>query len=46
MNEWLVFSSPDMVNWTEHAVPLKAKGFQLAICDAWASHMVEHNGKF
>ncbi|MCC9165785.1 glycoside hydrolase family 43 protein [Pontibacter harenae] len=46
MNEWLVFSSPDMKNWTEHAVPLDVKEFKWAKSDAWASHVVERNGKF
>jgi hypothetical protein len=46
MNEWLVFSSPDMVNWTEHAVPLRVKDFAWAKADAWASQVIERNGKF
>jgi beta-xylosidase len=46
MNEWLVFSSPDMVTWTEHPVPLAAKDFAWASGDAWASHVIERNGKF
>jgi len=46
MHEWLVFSSPDMVNWTEHAVPLRVKDFAWAKDDAWASQVIERNGKF
>ena len=46
MNEWLVFSSSDMKTWTEHAVPLKATDFAWAKGDAWASQVVERNGKF
>lgn len=46
MKEWLVFSSPDMVTWTEHKVPLQVKDFAWAKADAWASHVVERNGKF
>jgi beta-xylosidase len=46
MNEWLCFSSPDMVNWTEHPVPLSVKDFAWAKGDAWASQVVERNGKF
>jgi beta-xylosidase len=46
MHEWLVFSSPDMVNWTEHAVPLRVKDFAWAKADAWASQVIERNGKF
>lgn len=46
MNEWLVFSSTDLVNWTEHPVPLSVKDFTWAKADAWAGHVVEKNGKF
>ncbi|MBC6491427.1 glycoside hydrolase family 43 protein [Flavihumibacter stibioxidans] len=46
MNEWLCFSSTDMVNWKEHPVPLKAKDFSWAKGDAWASQVIERNGKF
>ena len=46
MNEWLVFSSPDMVNWTEHTVPLKPSDFKWAKGDAWASEVIEKDGKF
>jgi len=46
LNEWLVFSSPDMKNWTEHAVPLKASDFTWAKGEAWASQVIERDGKF
>lgn len=46
MNNWLCYSSTDMVNWTEHPVPLRAKDFSWAKGDAWASHVVHRNGKF
>lgn len=46
MKEWLVFSSSDLVNWQEHAVPLKVTDFTWAKSDAWASHVVEKGGKF
>ena len=46
MNEWLVFSSSDMKTWTEHAVPLKPSDFSWAKGDAWASQVIERNGKF
>ena len=46
MKEWLVFSSADMVTWTEHPAPLNVKAFSWAKADAWASHVVERNGKF
>lgn len=46
MHEWLCFSTTDMINWTEHAVPLTVKDFKWAKDDAWASQVVERNGKF
>ncbi|WP_316741452.1 glycoside hydrolase family 43 protein [Pedobacter antarcticus] len=46
MNEWLVYSSSDLKTWTEHPVPLKAKDFSWAKGDAWASQVVERDGKF
>ena len=46
MNEWLCFSTSDMVNWTEHASPLNVKAFAWAKGDAWASQVIERDGKF
>ena len=46
MHEWLCFSSADMVHWKEHPVPLTAKDFGWAKDDAWASQVIERNGKF
>ncbi|MBN1796209.1 MAG: glycoside hydrolase family 43 protein [Sedimentisphaerales bacterium] len=46
MNEWLCFSSGDMVNWTEHPVPLSVKDFSWAKKDAWAAQVIHRNGKF
>ena len=46
MHEWLCFSSADMVNWKEHPVPLTVKDFSWAKDDAWASQVIERNGKF
>ncbi len=46
MNEWLVFSTEDMVTWTEHPVPLRTTDFSWAKGDAWASQVIERNGKF
>ena len=46
INEWLVFSSTDMRSWTEHPVPLKANDFSWAKGEAWASQVIERNGKF
>lgn len=46
INEWCVFSSPDLKTWTEHPVPLKAKDFSWAKGEAWASQVIERDGKF
>ncbi|WP_420461429.1 glycoside hydrolase family 43 protein [Neolewinella sp.] len=46
MNEWLVFSSTDMVNWTEYPVPLSVGDFAWAKADAWAAEVIERDGKF
>lgn len=46
MNEWLVFSSADMVNWEKHPVPLGTSDFEWAKGDAWAAEVIEKNGKF
>ncbi|MDO3695341.1 glycoside hydrolase family 43 protein [Wenyingzhuangia sp. chi5] len=46
MHEWLAYSSSDMVNWEEHPVPLKPTDFSWASGSAWASQVIERNGKF
>jgi beta-xylosidase len=46
MHDWAVFSSKDMVTWTEHAVPLKVSDFKWAKSDAWAGQVIERDGKF
>ncbi|MEZ4917849.1 MAG: glycoside hydrolase family 43 protein [Saprospiraceae bacterium] len=46
MNEWLVYSSTDMVEWKAHPVPLKVSDFSWAKADAWAAQVIERNGKF
>lgn len=46
LNEWLCFSSGDMVNWQAHGPVLSPKAFEWAKSDAWAGHVVEKGGKF
>ena len=46
MKEWVLFSTTDMKNWTEHSVPLRTTDFSWAKGDAWASQVIERNGKF
>jgi beta-xylosidase len=46
MNDWLCYSSTNMVDWTPHGPPLAVTNFAWAKNDAWASQMIERNGKF
>jgi len=46
MNDWLCFSSTDLINWTEHPSPLKATGFSWAKGNAYASKVIARNGRF
>ena len=46
MKEWLCYSTTDMVHWTEHPSPLNVQAFAWAKADAWASQVIERNGKF
>ena len=46
MQEWRVYSTQDMVNWTDHGSPLALESFSWADDRAWASQCIERNGKF
>jgi arabinoxylan arabinofuranohydrolase len=46
MREWRVWSSGDMVNWTDHGSPLNLGSFSWASANAWAGQAVFRNGKF
>jgi arabinoxylan arabinofuranohydrolase len=46
MHEWRIYSSIDMVNWTDHGPKLKVTDFKWSNGDAWASQCVYHKGKF
>ncbi len=46
MDNWRVYSTNDMVNWTDHGVILSYFDFEWAKGDAWASQCIEKNGKF
>lgn len=46
MNDWYLFSSTDMLVWKNHGSVLKAKDFSWASGQAWASHVIEKDGKF
>ena len=46
MQEWRVWSSADMVNWTDHGSPMSLATFSWASANAWAGQAVYRNGKF
>jgi beta-xylosidase len=46
MHDWLCFYSTDMVRWNELSSPLRATDFKWAVDNAWASQVIERNGKF
>lgn len=48
MKDWLLYSSTDMVNWTEHGVVASLDNFDWVPYDngAWAVQCIERNGKF
>ncbi|MCH7410548.1 glycoside hydrolase family 43 protein [Belliella sp. DSM 111904] len=48
MHNWLLYTSTDMVNWTEHGAVASLKNFDWVPHEngAWAAHCIERNGKF
>ncbi len=46
LNEWLIYSSTDLKNWTEHPVPFRVDEFEWANGSAWAAQTIEKDGKF
>ena len=46
MQEWRVYSTTDMVNWTDHGSPLAIEDFKWADDRAWAPQCIERDGKF
>ena len=48
MQDWLLYTSTDMVNWTDPGVVASLKSFDWVKRDngAWAEQVVERNGKF
>lgn len=46
MQEWRVYSTTDMVNWTDHGSPLALESFEWADDRAWAGQCIERNGKY
>ncbi len=48
MQDWLLYSSKDMVNWTDHGAVASLKDFKWIdkTNGAWAEQVIERNGKF
>ena len=46
MKNWHVFSTKDMVNWTDLGSPLSLKTFDWVKDSAWAGQTIERDGKF
>jgi len=46
MNDWRLYTTNDMVNWTDHGTVLAYTDFKWAKGDAWAPQCIERNGKF
>ena len=46
ITEWLCYSTDDMKHWTDHGAVLRPTDFKWAVGEAWASQVVEKNGKF
>ena len=46
MNRWLCYSSKDMKTWKPEGSPLAARDFKWAAGEAWASQVMEKDGKY
>ena len=46
ITEWLCYSTTDMQTWTDYGSVLKPTDFSWAVGEAWASQVIEKNGKF
>jgi beta-xylosidase len=46
ITEWLCYSTEDMVTWTDHGVIMKPTDFSWSIGEAWASQVMEYEGKY
>lgn len=46
MNEWCILSTKDMKTFQEHSYKMQAKSFEWAKGEAWASQVIERDGKF
>lgn len=46
ITEWLCYSTGDMKTWTDHGVIMKPTDFSWSIGEAWASQVMEYEGKY
>jgi hypothetical protein len=46
MREWYIYSSTDLVHWTDHGVRMSLATFAWANRNAWAPQMVHRDGRF
>jgi arabinoxylan arabinofuranohydrolase len=46
MNDWRLYSTADMVNWTDHGSPAGYKSYSWGTGDAWAVQGISRNGKY
>lgn len=46
ITEWLCYSTEDMKTWTDHGVIMKPTDFSWSIGEAWASQVMEYEGKY
>lgn len=46
MNDWRLYTTEDMVNWTDQGAVLSYKEFDWAKMNAWATQCIERQGKF
>jgi hypothetical protein len=46
MRDWRVYSTADMVNWTDHGSPMSLATFSWASANAWAGQVTYRDGKF
>ncbi len=44
--DWRVYSTKDTQTWTDHGTIMKPTDFKWAVRDAWASEVVEKDGRF
>ena len=46
ITEWLCYSTEDMHTWTDHGVVMKPTDFDWSVGEAWASQVVEADGRY